>query len=1075
MGKDIEIEKFLQGHNDLKYLVNIEADYFSNKVTLIYDYPDKGNVVIRNVEYKPFAFVKDFNKIGLSLYHNNIKINKRNAKEYNIKIVKLKTENVERLEDGFIYKVYGDSIVKINKYFKEGDLKIIDNVLFRKYLEKYCGFDFNKKIYNDKYQEYVKKGNITPSDSDLKLFFKIKPEEQFLIQKGIRLYKGFEKYSEVNRLQFDIETTGLDPNIHRIFMIGIKNNRGYEKVLKVSKKDDNLSEKEVICNFFDVIYELKPSVITHYNGENFDWDFILKRCEILNIDFNTKFNKTINGVHHEINNVITTRDELKIIERIENQTVKYGSEVEYYTKTKLWGYSNVDIIHATKRTMAVNSDIQSAGLKYICKYEEINKENRMYVKGDKIFKIWDENKYYIINRKNNEYKKIHETYQDKPYEFLNKFKNNLKRGKEYKFPFNLENIDNIDIIRGEEIVDRYLLDDLWETEQVDSKYNESSFLLVKLVPTTYERITTMGSAAVWKLIMTAWSYENNLAIPVHDPDKSKFSGGLARAYTIGFAENIRKLDFAGLYPSLQITYDIFPEVDITSVLKRLLKHLLNTRNVFKKLASDDSLTKEERSFYKTKQLPLKILNNSLFGALGSGIAFNWGETFTSAHITCSGRLHLRKMIDYFVGYNFVPILAVTDGVNFAIPNIVYKDINDNPISNGISINDIEYSFENKIYKGVSAIIERYNNEILKFSTEENRLIKVDDDGSFKSSLTLSRINYANLTEDKIDKQTGKITSGKIKLTGNTIKSKVMPEYIEDFIDNGIKLILNNKPKEFVEYYYEYIEKIFYKQIPLKKIASKSKVKMMPNNYINRGTDKNGRKKAQQAHMELIISEGLNVELGDTIYYVNIGTAKSHGDTKIIKNKKTGEEYMCSKLINNESMEENPDMLGEYNVKKYLSAFNERVKSILTGFHIDIKNTLLKNVKRNRKTKEDELEKREFYTDNQLKLMGYEKDNIQNSMCLESLEIEFWNRSGRNPNIIFDKYTLPDENSLEGVNEYNKVLNKLNKNRDGIKKPIIKSIDDKIIENDLVLKKNNNKFTIHKMIDGYLKEIYLLKE
>ena len=48
---------------------------------------------------------------------------------------------------------------------------------------------------------------------------------------------------------------------------------------------------------------------------------------------------------------------------------------------------------------------------------------------------------------------------------------------------------------------------------VDDSFSQSTFLLSKLVPTTYERIATMGTATLWKLIMLAWSYENNLAIP----------------------------------------------------------------------------------------------------------------------------------------------------------------------------------------------------------------------------------------------------------------------------------------------------------------------------------------------------------------------------------------------------------------------------------------------------------------------------------------------------------------------------------------------------------------------------------
>ena len=71
--------------------------------------------------------------------------------------------------------------------------------------------------------------------------------------------------------------------------------------------------------------------------------------------------------------------------------------------------------------------------------------------------------------------------------------------------------------------------------------------------------------------------------------------------------------------------------------------------------------------FKIKQLPIKILNNSLFGALGSAVSFNWSDNVCAARITCTGRLHLRHAIDYFTKYDCIALLAVTDGINFNYP------------------------------------------------------------------------------------------------------------------------------------------------------------------------------------------------------------------------------------------------------------------------------------------------------------------------------------------------------------------------------------------------------------------------
>src|SRR5690606_32878143 len=86
-----------------------------------------------------------------------------------------------------------------------------------------------------------------------------------------------------------------------------------------------------------------------------------------------------------------------------------------------------------------------------------------------------------------------------------------------------------------------------------------------------------------------------------------------------------------------------------------------------------------------------------------------------------------------------------------------------------------------------------------------------------------------------------------------------------------------------ENYYSYVEKIFNKQIPLSKIANKSRVKMSVNDYKKyiTKTTKSGSLMARQAHMELIMIEDYPAGLGDTIYYVNNGSKKSSGDVQRI--------------------------------------------------------------------------------------------------------------------------------------------------------------------------------------------------
>jgi hypothetical protein len=63
--------------------------------------------------------------------------------------------------------------------------------------------------------------------------------------------------------------------------------------------------------------------------------------------------------------------------------------------------------------------------------------------------------------------------------------------------------------------------------------------------------------------------------------------------------------------------------------------------------------------------------------------------------------------------------------------------------------------------------------------------------------------------------------------------------------------------------------------------------------------------SRQAHMELAINEGLNVSLGDVIYYVNNGSKASHGDVQKVNKPKKGwsQEHLNLFFQTNESHKE----------------------------------------------------------------------------------------------------------------------------------------------------------------------------
>jgi DNA polymerase elongation subunit (family B) len=1091
-----EIKGFLEGYNnDLKYLVNVETDPSNNIAECVIHEPGQKPKVVK-ITYEPFMYVKDLEKMGRVLYPNSSPgmIESKKIK-YGITIKKLKTGNQKRLVNGYCYKVTSrKSFNAIIDYFNDGGINPFEK------LKDHEGHDIKDS-----------RGKVKFVNGDL--FYNLRTTEQFFISTQTRLFKGFEEYKQIHKVTFDIETTGLRYQISRIISIGIRDNRGFELTLEPKKLDDDESEIKLIQDFFNVIDYLKPAIICGYNSEMFDFDFIIGRAKLLKMNLDA---------------IPTGLKKDTPLKRRPNTSVKYGNTPDRYTATEMWGYSIIDILHAVKRTAAVNSEIKENKLKYIAKLEKIAKPNRTYIPGEdnSIGKFYSENKMFVIDEKNNyaqvpdefqevtrnlyilqankkqfsddEYKSIRKKYLDGTPKFYEWFKHEA-------LPKSM-----VSLISGKKLVKQYLLDDLWETEQVDELYNQSSFMLAKIVPTTYQRICTMGTAGVWNLLMTAWSYENDLAIP-HPDVYQKFSGGLVRTYKSGYVKRLIKIDYASLYPMIQLTEDVFPYFDITGVLKKMLLYLTTTRNIYKKMANGGELNNEEvtllrqidheahvkylnkeltsadTSSFKIKQLPIKILNNSLYGALGSHISFNWSDNICASRITCTGRLHLRHAVSWFNNYGCVPLLAVTDGVNFHYPETSKFKITNEGTTEVETEGLIEemWQYDGKV--GIKALIAKYNNEEMK-----PPFMSVDDDGEFVSCLNLARINYATLALVP-DKKTGELKE-KIKLTGNTIKSKVMPEYIEEFINNGFKLILNGKGKEFFDYYNDYAANIYYRQIPLKKIANKSRIKTTIAAYKKRGKDKNGRDKGMQAHMELIIQQreelaeklfeehkqefdlskikNLNIdvkmklvanymppepELDSVIYYYNTGTKKSAGSSSATVDPETGKKIFNSKIITADELLENPNVTGDYNAVKYLAAFNERVSTILVGFEPEVAKKMLSTVVKVKKSKEVKFVQADFPS-YELELKSFDLNDLDESMYLEEMEVNFWNKTGLDPKKVWNGFKVFDESKIY-YEIYDNALKFLNEKMTAVNKPRIKSINDDYINGDLVLIKNGSEYSV----------------
>ena len=650
-----DINKFFEGSDPMKRIVAIELGYDNAEAEIVY-VNDEGQKRIKKEPFKPFVWAK--NSACIRMFGGQRGTLRAKMREYGIKVKPLYTcreDNPypnEKLANGYKYLFYAThkmSMGKFQNFFNE------------------AGTPLKSKKKDD-------------DDASSQEFMYLQPAEQFMIETGKRFFKGYDNYDDLKRMSFDLETEGLNPRKHHISQIGIRTNKGYEKIITITGstiEEKERNELNAINEFVQIIADEQPDVVFGHNTENFDWDFIIVRCQQYGIDF-----QQLSGQYLREG----------IYKQKRPTTLKLGGEVETYYATVMKYHNIVDSLHAVRRAMATDSSFESANLKYSTKYLHLNKHNRVYVPGNLIDSTWlVTDPVYAFNNENGDWYKVTE---EKP----------IQNG--YQF------------VTGKYIVERYLLDDIWEADKVELTLHETDFQLTKIMPTTFMRVCTMGTATQWKLILLTWSYLHNLAIPSLGKNK-KYTGGLSRLLVTGYMTDICKGDYAALYPTTQITWNIEPATDFMHVTLPMLKYVLLQReehkglkkksekaaeNIYNKLKEIDKDSEEyiqlseerntllaDKVNHDNQQLVLKKLANSWFGSLGCPGLNPWGDLTAAEKTTCIGRMLLRIMIYRLKELGYIPIVG--DSVTGDTPLFIkYKNngmIDIKPISEIIDENSIE--------------------------------------------------------------------------------------------------------------------------------------------------------------------------------------------------------------------------------------------------------------------------------------------------------------------------------------------------------------------------------------------------
>jgi hypothetical protein len=186
------------------------------------------------------------------------------------------------------------------------------------------------------------------------------PIEQFLTLTGRTYFKDLP-FEALRRLQFDLETTGLNEERDRIFMISMRDNSGWRECLDTTA----LSEEQLLRRFVDEVRQRDPDTLENHNIFGFDLSFLVRRAARLGVS------------------LALGRDGSE--PRLETDVFDSGERPEPFLRWRVIGREVIDTQHAVRRYGLAAPDMRRHGLKEAARYFGFASTDREYVPGAEIW------------------------------------------------------------------------------------------------------------------------------------------------------------------------------------------------------------------------------------------------------------------------------------------------------------------------------------------------------------------------------------------------------------------------------------------------------------------------------------------------------------------------------------------------------------------------------------------------------------------------------------------------------------------------------------------------------------------
>ena len=195
------------------------------------------------------------------------------------------------------------------------------------------------------------------------------PEEQYLVATG-RTYFRDLAFDQLHRLQFDLETTGLDPARDRIFMVAVRDPSGATSVLEAQEGGD-AGEAALVRRLVETVRAADPDVIENHNLHGFDLPFLAHRARVL-------------GVPLALGRLARPGLRERAAMRGSGREGEGGRRVRLVAP----GRELIDTMDAVQRYDFATRDLPGHGLKAVARHLGIAAPDRELVPGHQIFRVW---------------------------------------------------------------------------------------------------------------------------------------------------------------------------------------------------------------------------------------------------------------------------------------------------------------------------------------------------------------------------------------------------------------------------------------------------------------------------------------------------------------------------------------------------------------------------------------------------------------------------------------------------------------------------------------------------------------